>query len=150
MLRAEWWENLTYRKLAQIGCAVFFLIFVCSLIGWVLQWAILPMRVVNPQEGLQRWRWFYDTKDGLEALSSNIETAHTAVVRYEDQNGDTDKWDWQQRQSYDRLLSVERGYINGYNTLAGQYNAKMDDMTRSWSAPPDLPRYIKPYNASSE
>jgi hypothetical protein len=121
-------------------CAV---IVVIILAVWVIRWIALPLRVVDPDKGLANWQWFYDTQQALSSLNTNVQVADKAVNDYLTANGSTDIWDWQQRGEYQRLLTVKNGYVVRYNTLAAEYNAKMDDMTRNWSAPPDLPRHIE-------
>jgi hypothetical protein len=118
------------------------IILVVLLVGWALDWITLPTRVIDPNKGLANWQWFYDTNQALSALNTNVQVADKAISDYLTVNGNLDTWNWQQQDEYQRLLTVKNGYIVRYNTLAAEYNAKMDDMTRNWSAPPDLPRHI--------
>jgi hypothetical protein len=118
------------------------ILIVLAIVGWLISWLLLPLRVVNPEDGLARWRWFYDTHEAINATKGNIQVAAQAVDDYEDFNGDPKEWDWQQKSEYQRLTSVKNGYITHFNNLANDYNAKMRDMTRNWSAPGDLPGHI--------
>lgn len=125
-----------------IGVLVF-----SSLIGWGVSWLLLPTKVINPDEGLVAWRWFYDTREALNATAANIENATKSVQDFRDFNGSPSGWDFQQNGEYQRLVTVRDGYIAHYNALASQYNAKMKDFTRNWSAPPDLPRRIDSWDS---
>ena len=111
-------------------------------LSFVLGWLSLPGEVLDPDAGLSRWRWFYDTHEALNATAANITSAESAVLDFQNLNGDISTWNWQQNNEYQRLTSVYRGYITHYNRLANQYNAKMRDVTRNWASPPDLPTHI--------
>lgn len=120
-----------------IGVAI-----VLSLVGFALNWLFLPAKILNPDEGLARWQWFYDTHEALNATAGNIQNATQAVTEFETFNGDPKGWNFQQTNEHSRLITVRNGYITHYNNLANQYNAKMRDITRNWASPPDLPSNI--------
>ena len=118
------------------------IVVILSLVGWGIHWLFLPTQVLNPDEGLARWRWFYDQYQAINATKGNIQIAQNSVDSFLVVNGNLNTWDWQQRSEFQRLTTVRDGYIIHYNNMANDYNAKMDDITRNWSAPPDLPRNI--------
>ena len=132
-------ERLVIRKYVAWGLAVLILL---ALAWWGIRWLLLPTQVLDPQQGLERWRWFYDTYQATNAVAGNIAVAQKSVDDYVALNGDPSGWDWQQNNEYQRLVSVRDGYVTHYNNLANSYNAKMQDMTRNWAAPPDLPAKI--------
>jgi hypothetical protein len=125
---------------------VILLIVAGGIVGFAMNWLSLPGKILDPNAALVRWQWFYDTKTGLDGLSGNIKQAEASITDYEKFNGDPSTWGWSQQQEHSRLTQVKSGYINRYNSLAQEYNAKMDDITRNWSAPPDLPKHIQNWN----
>ena len=91
------------------------ILIVLSLVVFGLRWLFLPARILDPDEGLARWRWFYDTRTALEATTGNIQTSEKAIAGYEEFNGNPSGCDFQQRNQYARLLTVSDGYITHYN-----------------------------------
>lgn len=142
MFREDWWLNMSFGKILQLIFAGLLLVIALGLVGWFIRWLFLPTQVLDPQEGLARWQWFYDEYEAVNAVAGNIQVASNSVEDFKEFNGSPDTWDWQQNDEYQRLVTVRDGYITQYNNLANSYNAKMRDMTRNWSAPPDLPSNI--------
>lgn len=116
---------------------------VLSMVGWGLRWLLLPAKIIDPDEGLKRWRWFYEQIESINATESNIYVATEAINSFLDLNGlDPEEWGWQTKDEYARLQSIYMGYIVHYNSLVNEYNAKMRDITVNWASPPDLPERI--------
>lgn len=118
------------------------LIMVTGVAGFALDWLGLPGRIVDPDETLARWRWYYDVYQGLQGQAANIEQAEKSVGEFRDFNGDPDGWDWQTKDEYQRLTVVRDGYIMNYNRVAQEYNASMRDITRNYIRPGDLPECV--------
>lgn len=136
-------ENAT---LIRWGCwlgAVLVLIVVAGgLISFTLGWLAIPGKVLDPNENLARWQWYYDTYQGEKALGANIQQADKTLSQFRLDNGDPSGWNFSQTGEYSREVTVRDGYIVQYNTVAQKYNAKMRDITRSLIRPPELPTCI--------
>jgi uncharacterized membrane protein len=115
---------------------------IVSVVGFAMGWLSLPGKILNPDQGLARWQWFYDQNAAITAVGSNISTTEQEIADFQTQNGSSSTWDVTQRNQYSYLLVQKNGYVTQYNNLVASYNAKMNDVTRNWSAPPDLPRHI--------
>jgi len=115
---------------------------VIGIVGFVWSWLSMPSKILDPNAALARWQWFYDTKTGLDGLAGNIQVAQKQVDDFKATNGDPSKWTFVQQDAYQHDSTVLSGYMTEYNNLANQYNAKMDDITRNFAAPRDLPRHI--------
>lgn len=114
-----------------------------ALLLWTLNWLLLPLRVLNPDEGLARWRWYHDTYNAILATDANIASAEDSLDTFIKTAGNPSDWNWQQNDEYQRLVAVRNGYIMQYHNLVARYNARMSDITRNWSAPANLPTHIE-------
>ena len=103
-------------------------------------------RIATPDYALENYRWFKNQAAVIEQVDAQITSTKGEITGYKTDFSNLPRADWpfDAREELARKESILRGYVSQRNMLAGQYNARHSDFTKSWTEG-DMPEEIKPF-----
>lgn len=133
-------------KALGIGVLVLCCMFLLGAIGTAMNIITIPWLKLNSQvqmtrdivtktynadNALYNYHWFKERAAAITALKTTIEQADAAVTSHESAAGPRKEWTFEDKTEAARLRSVAQGQRAQYNSLVGEYNARMKEADRS-------------------
>jgi|SRR5882724_8591968 len=88
-------------------------------------------KIFNADNALYNYHWFKERAAAITALETTIGQADAAVKDFEISAGLRTTWTFDDKNEDSRLRSVAQGQKAQYNSLVGEYNARMKEADRS-------------------
>jgi len=80
---------------------------------------------------LYNYHWFKEREQAILMLKVTIDQSDTAVTSFEASAGPRKDWTFEDKNEDARLRAVAQGQKAQYNSLVGEYNARMKEADRS-------------------
>lgn len=113
-----------------------------TVLSFVMGWVTFPFRYTTPERTVYNWQQFWDTYEAIQTAKANIREAAYALQVFEDANGKSINYGYGQRQEHNRLSQNLTSLKMVHNQMVADYNARMQDVTRSYIRPPELPNRL--------
>lgn len=88
-------------------------------------------KTYNADNALYNYHWFKEREQAILALQTTITQSDAAVKSYEIDAGPRKDWTFEDKNEAARLRAVSQGQKAQYNSLVGEYNARMKEADRS-------------------
>lgn len=136
------------RVFFQVFIPVLIFVIVISSIGWGIKILSQPGRIVektmDADNVIYNYEWFRNQYEKLQATDKQItQTASQVDQLKKDLGSDRSKWDFQDRQEYDRLNAVLLGQQNFRESVVADYNARSKMVNRAIFRGKDLPETVQ-------
>jgi len=130
------------RTLAKWAGLVILAVLGLAVLGFVMGWITFPLRYASPERTIYNWQRFWDTYEAAQTAKANVGETAGALRQFESANGSPAHYDYGQRQEYNRLSQNFTSLKMAYNQMVADYNARMQDVTRSYIRPAELPKRL--------
>lgn len=130
------------RVLARWAAFVILALLCLTIFSFVMGWMTFPFRYASPERTIYIWQRFWDTYEAAQTAKANVREAASALQQFESANGSPANYDYGQRQEHNRLSQNFTSLKMAYNQMVADYNARMQDVTRSYIRPSELPERL--------
>lgn len=88
-------------------------------------------KTYNADNALYNYHWFKERAGSMKALQSTIDQSEAAVSSFEVSAGARKDWTFEDKTEDSRLRAVVQGQKAQYNSIAGEYNARAQEVDRA-------------------
>jgi len=120
----------------------------CGCLGFFSGYTEKAQEYTSADYSIEQYKFFIDKYNAIRQMGAMIKNQNSQMEEFTAMYNDPKTWSRTQQENFEELRFTRNGYIQQYNKLAADYNARMRDLTTNqmWMKPQNYPSSIDLYS----